>query len=68
MSVKRSLNSLEGRTSDANAERDMRKLFEELGYSVPVSVVATEHPTESTQKIFTYHIRPEEWVTFWMEK
>lgn len=66
MSAKRALNSLEGRTSDRNAERDMRKLFEELGYSLPIPVRVAEHPTESTKQIFTYHIRPQDWLEFWM--
>lgn len=69
MSAKRAILALSRQTSakDANAERDMRDIFDELGYSLPIPITRTQHLCEGKDDIFTFHVTPEDWVKYLME-
>ena len=70
VSAKKTLLAVSGQTScsaEANAERDLRQIFKELGYSLPLSINRLEHRSEETKELFTYHINPSDWVKHWME-
>ena len=46
----------------------MRKIFAELGYSLPIPINRLEHFSgEETKQLFTYHIRPQDWLSHWMQ-
>lgn len=74
VSAMRSLKSLDGKAQTEsnyyNAERDMRRKFKSLGYSLPIKVHATEHEcfTPETKSLTTYHITPQQWVEHWMNE
>ena len=66
MNVKRSVDGLAGKwpteTADKNAERDMQKVFESLGFSMKVPIEPMMHDVSSRKQIITYHIDPGAWV------
>ena len=71
VSAKKSILSLANPTSVVdpghNAERDMRAIFNDLGYSLPIPINRLEHHGEETKQLFTYHICPQDWIRHWME-
>ena len=71
VSVKKSLTALGNPASAepdfANAERDLRRILSDLGYSLPIPIHSIEHATGETEKTVTYHLRPQDWVKFLME-
>lgn len=71
MNVKRSFDGLLGKwpteASDKNAERDMQKAFESLGYSMKVPITPMKHKTSSRKQVTTYHMDPGAWVKHLLE-
>ena len=74
MSVKKTRAVAAGKTLDEsvsqNSERDCQRLFQRLGMSLPIPIIADEHHVEvaETKIITTYRIKPQSWVKHWMEK
>lgn len=73
-SVKGTLNASQGKCSDKphvkrNAERDVRRLFENSGLSLPVPIQEIEHECglPDLQPLRSFHIRPTDWVKHWMD-
>lgn len=45
----------------------MRAIFNDLGYSLPIPINRLEHESEETKQLFTYHLRPQDWIQHWMD-
>lgn len=73
-SMKRAVHAYErGQSADdantKNAERDCQKLISRHGLMLPIPVQSMDHECKLpiAQKMTTYHIRPEDWLTYWLE-
>ena len=73
-SMKRAVHAFQrGQSADdantKNAERDCQKLISRLGLMLPIPVQSMDHESKlpTAQKMTTYHIRPEDWLTYWLE-
>ena len=46
----------------------MKRALESLGYSLPIEVHRMEHETAETERLHTYHIKPQQWIEYWMNE
>ena len=71
-SAKGAMQALENKPPDANkqnAERDCERLFTRMGYSLPVPIQSMDHidGTSDIIRLTTYHVKPQDWVQYWMD-
>lgn len=45
----------------------MKKVFQDLGFDLPIPINPVQHVTDEPKPITSYHIRPSSWVQFWMD-
>lgn len=55
-------------SSGWNSERDCQSLVQRLGYTLPIDVQKMDHVCDlPNSPVATYHIRPEDWLKYWLE-
>lgn len=52
-----------------NSERDCQRMVQRRGLTLPIEVQSIHHECElpSAGKLTTYHIRPQDWLRYWLE-